>query len=396
MSRNSLFASSFLFVASFALLQSAKAAPLVSIGDNADVYFNGSTSLQWTSNLFRDEDDEEDDVVWMISPGFEVNVGRGLANADLSIITRYDIRRYFDNDDLDVELFSIKAIGSYRSSRLDLNGSAGFSEQKSGTGGRDIQDLIESDNINGSINAEYRVSPKFSFGAGFNYREKDYVTYEEFFADRETFQIPLDLFYELTPKVDLSVGYTYSETDVGALPAIVAPFPFGRPARAAYTTEDHFINIGARGNLLPKLTGFFKVGYKIRDDDRSGSSSRSTLGVDADFTWAVTPKFTARLGLSRDFGVGEEGESTENTSANLSANYSLNSYFALTGFGSYTIRDYEDGRDDNQYEFGARLTYRPIRYWRFSAGYTYSENDSDAFDRSYVDHSIDISASLRY
>ena len=64
------------------------AAPLVSIGNNTDVYFNGSSSLRWTSNVFRDEADETEDLTWTLSPGFEVNVGRGLTNADLSIITR--------------------------------------------------------------------------------------------------------------------------------------------------------------------------------------------------------------------------------------------------------------------------------------------------------------------
>ena len=43
------------------LFTAAQAAPLVSIGDNVDVFFNGSSSLQWQSNVFNDEDDEQDD-----------------------------------------------------------------------------------------------------------------------------------------------------------------------------------------------------------------------------------------------------------------------------------------------------------------------------------------------
>ena len=85
-----------LFTASLLLQTFVSAAPLVSIGTNTDVYFNGSSSLRWTSNVFRDEAEETDDLTWTLSPGFEVNVGRGLTNADLSIITRYDIIRYED------------------------------------------------------------------------------------------------------------------------------------------------------------------------------------------------------------------------------------------------------------------------------------------------------------
>ena len=73
---------------------SAIAAPLVSIGDNTDIFFNGSSSLRWSSNIFRNEDNEDSDLSWIVSPGFEVNLGRGISNADLTVITRYDIVRY--------------------------------------------------------------------------------------------------------------------------------------------------------------------------------------------------------------------------------------------------------------------------------------------------------------
>lgn len=384
------------------LSQTAAASPLVSIGDNADVFFNGSSSLQWSSNVFRDETDEEDDLMWTVTPGFELNVGRGASNADLSLITRYEIRRYADLDELDTELFNIQLNGSYRTSRLDLSGSAYFREQKSSSGTNNtpgLSDLIESDNTGGSLNAEYRFSPKFSFGAGFRYDETEYeAPYDSFFADRERYSIPLDVFYELTPKVDLSLGYTYSETDVDG--RIAQVLFMGIPVVRAvnpYTTEDHFFNIGARGNLLPKLTGFFKIGYRVRDNDRPGSSQESTLGLDADLTWAATPKLTNRLALSRDFGVSGEGISSEDTSISVNSSYSINSYFAASAFADYTLREYmQIDEDENQYRVGARLSYTPNQYWRFGTGYTYSENDSDRAFRSNEDHTIDITASLRY
>lgn len=403
-----------IITASLLLQSGAQAAPLVSIGDNTDVFFNGSSSLRWSSNVFRDEDDEVDDLIWTLSPGFEVNVGRGLSNADLSIITRYDIVRYEDQDHLDTELFHIKAVGSYKSSRLDLNGSVSYDEEKSNAG--DVQftnDLIESDNFAASLNSEYRFSPKFSFGAGASYREKDYTgEFDDRLADRETVTLPFDLFYELTPKVDLSVGYSYTQTDVEET---LTPAGGGfATAVSDYEYSSHFFNVGARGNLLPKLTGFFKVGYRTRNSDDStvqtlfagmpvgAPTTRShddsgMLGLDADFTWSATPKLTVGLALSRDFGVGGEGQSTENSSADLSASYSINSYFAASANLGYTLRDYSDGnREDNQYDTGLRLSYSPNRYWRFSTGYTYVENDSDAFDRSYKNHMVDLTATLRY
>ena len=75
-------------------------------------------------------------------------------------------------------------------------------------------DLVELNTIAGNLGAEYRVSPKFSFSAGVRYNETEYQTYKDRLADRETTSFPLNIYYELTPKLDLILGYTYSTTDI--------------------------------------------------------------------------------------------------------------------------------------------------------------------------------------
>lgn len=370
---------------------SVQASPLISIGDNTDIFFDGSASIQWTSNVFRDEDNEEEDVIYLLSPGLEMNVGRGLTNADLSVVTRYDISRYADNDDLDNETFHIAAFGTYRASRLDLSGRVSFDEIASTTGSNDeslnqIEDLIEREQFKASLNAEYRYSPKFSVGAGVQYSDLDYVgKYDPVLADRESVTLPVDLFYELTPKVDLSVGYSYRETEIGE-----------RLGGSSYENEQHFFNVGARGNLLPKLNGFFKVGYRQNDSDRPGSNSNGMLGLDADLTWSATPKLTTTLGLSSDYGVGGDGTTTENTAIDLSASYSLDANWSSSAYLKYTLREYANSREDDQYRAGLRLSYMMNEHWRFSGGYSFIENDSNFDGLSYTNHMLDLTASLRY
>ncbi|MBT4758342.1 MAG: outer membrane beta-barrel protein [Opitutae bacterium] len=389
-----------------------QAAPLVSIGDNVDVFFNGSSSVQWQSNVFYDDADEQDDIRFTVSPGFEVNVGRGLSNLDLSIVTRYDIVRYDELSDLDSEQFHIKAISSYRSSRWDVDGLVSYDEQQSsGKDGNTNQkgQLTQSENIRANLNGEYRLSPKFSVGSGVNYSDKQYKD-QESLADRVSFTVPVDIFYELTPKVDLSVGYTHTSTDVGE--TNIGDTVNGREV-SSYDKTGHFFNIGARGELLPKLSGFFKFGYRTSDSDDStiqtvtggtpdlptstNRDSRGTVGLDANFTYAATPKLTTAFALHRGFGVGGEGQGTTTTRANLSANYAINSNYSASANFGYTLREYEAAdREDNVYSTGVRLSYVPNRYWRFSTGYNYSENDSNAPGQGYEAHSIVLSASLRY
>ena len=391
------------FITSIGLPIAVQAAPLVSIGDSVDVFFNGSSSLEWQSNVFSDESGAVDDFKLTLSPGFEVNVGRGLSNVDLSIITRYDIVRFDEVTDLDNELFHIKAVGSYAGSRLSVNGLVSYDEsQSNGADGNDNQKgkLSASETTAANLNGEYTLSPKFSFGAGVNYNHREYA--EGSSADRDTYTIPLDIFYELTPKVDLSIGYTYTSTEVSSTVS-------GASEVSGYDKEQHFVNVGARGDLLPKLNGSFKIGFNTMDSDdpstrdgngpegRSDRDSDSSLGLDASFTYLATAKVSTNLNLNRNFDVAGQGESTEATRVDLSANYSINTQYTATANLGYTLREYVDtGREDDNYRTGVSLSYVPNQYWRFSTGYNYTENDSNDDGQSYEAHVINVSASLRY
>jgi hypothetical protein len=390
---------------------SAQAAPLISIGDSVDVFFNGSSSLKWQSNIFYVDEGEQDDYVLTLSPGFEVNVGRGVSNLDLSIITRYDIVRYDDLAELDAELLHFQANGVYQTSRWDVSGLVSFDENKSATtdGSQAARgELVETDSSRANLESEYHASPKFSIGSGIRYSDREYTSHDSL-ADRESFTIPVDIFYELTPKVDLSVGYQYATTDVGEIRSgnmVEGFFADG------YDQESHFFNVGARGDLLPKLSGFFKVGYRVIDLDDSDTityvaavpdpdmterDSQGSLGLDVDLTYLVTPKVTARLQLHRGFGVGGEGQATEETSADLSASYAINANYSASVFSRYALREYSStGLEDSIYGLGARLSYVPNEYWSFSTGYAYSENDSERVGLGYESHMLDLSASLRY
>jgi hypothetical protein len=390
---------------------SAVAAPLVSIGDNTNIFFNGSSSLRWSSNLFRNENNEESDLSWTVSPGFEINVGRGISNADLTVVTRYDVVSYQDNDQLDTELFHIEALGSYEMSRLNVNGSASFDEAKINTPENNaLDDLVELNTTNVDLDAEYRISPKFSFSAEYIYSETEYQTYQDSFSDRENTRFPLSVYYELTPKLDLILGYTHSITSVKDRSRLLAP-GFTEEL-TGYDKDSDYFHLGLRGSLLTKLTGYLKIGYRTASADDTNRLVNGTivetidrgnsdmLGVDANLTWMAATKLLMQLSLSRDFGTGGLGEATENNSANLMCNYTINNQWSVMANLGYTERDAERtfgvNRENKQLDGGLRLTYVLNQYWRFSAGYTYSENDSNQAGSDYESDTLDLTAILRY
>ncbi|MGJ8638189.1 MAG: outer membrane beta-barrel protein [Opitutaceae bacterium] len=386
-----ILSSSFAFAGVLAAPFTSWASPLVSVGDNVDIFFNGKTSVTSDTNIFRAEGGEVDDLVWTVSPGFDINFGRGQSNAAFSVSTRYDIVRYQDQSQLDTELFNIEATGAYQTGRLEVSGVVGYNEVKSSTGDSSVDELIEWNDTKARLVGEYRYSPKLSAGVGVDYTKREYTgVFGDWFADRESVAIPLDLYYELSPKVDLSVGYTPSTVDVDKA-LLLGVVPVGD-----YETTNHFFNVGVRGELLPKLQGAFKVGYRDRSVDGNGEDT-SMLGLDSQLTWTATPKITNQLLLSRDFGVGSEGSTTEVTSVKLYSNYSIGDNWALTANAGYTLRDYDQsGREDDQYQLGAGLTYVYNSHLRFSVGYNYVENSSSQDIFSYESHQLSISAGLRY
>ena len=409
---NLLQASLFVAVASYISGGSALygGSPLHTFNEWADLYFDGNASASWDSNIFRDEEDEESDLKYILSPGLELNLGRGLSAYDMTIRTSYDFIRYQENDHLDAENFHISTSGVYRGSRLDLSGRLGYDENQITSGEDNIQRaIIETEDVNGKIDGEYRLSPKFSFGAGAHYYDRDYITGgRDELADWNHLRFPFDLFYKYTPKVDLSAGYTYK---TGA----VEDYYRGDTLIEGYDTTSHFINVGARGSFFPKLSGFFKVGYRTHDSDDSfkirngertrsnrGSGSDGQIGLDSGLTWNPTLKTTHNLILKRDFGVGGEGTVTEVSRLRLNSSYSLNPRWSASSILGYTLRDYQANgganrnREDNLYLLGLSLNYTAPDYWRFSGGYRYQDNDSNRRGYSFVSHNFYLTAQFRY
>ena len=121
------------------------------------------------------------------------------------------------------------------------------------------------------------------------------------------------------------------------------------------------------------------------------------LGLDVSLTWMATSKLLYQLALSRDYNTGGLGEATEVNRANLVGNYSFNTHWSTMANLGYSETDYSDnGREDEQFTGGLRVMYVLNTYWRFSAGYTYTDNDSSRANSSYDNNTLDLTAILRY
>lgn len=369
-------------------LNLAHASPLLTVGDNMNVFFDGSSSLVWQSNVFFDDEKEEDELMLVITPGFEANIGSDLSGFDAVIAGNYEIQRFNERSELNDEYFHFSTVASYKGARLNLNAAYSFDEEQTTAGelGTFGSRFIEINRTRAYLLGEYVLSPKFSIESGVRYHDLDYQDISLRLADVESFSIPVDVFYELTPKVDLSFGYEYTAEAVSI------------PNAEDYDRESNFLNLGARGQLLPKLNGFFKVGFRSVNPEGPNRETDQTLGLNADFTYLATPKLTANLRLNHGFDVGSEGQSLESTSAKLDLDYVISGHYSARLFTYLSYLDFKDGNDGQDFinRTGFRFFYRPNEYCSFSTGYTYFENESNRLAQGFVNHILDISASLRY
>lgn len=371
----------FLCFASVAV--SSHAAPLVTIGDIGTVSLNAQATYEWDNNIFRQETNEVKDVLLTFSPGFDAVLGRNAADLDIGLSASVDFNRFQDKDELDSELLHFLANAAYRGSRLELSARAGYDETKSNTELANRQgDLLERETTNFDIHGEYTLSPKFSFGFGVNWNEIAYVgNFAASYSDRVYTKFPVDIFYELTPKLDISAGYVRSYIDVEG-------------AGLDATTDN--LNVGLRGELLPKLSGSLKVGYNHYEND-NGSRNTASMSITSSLSWRASSKFTHNLDFDRNFDASATGTGTEVTDLRWSTSYFLNNKTLLSARAGFKVRDYMvEDRKDELTSLGLNGSYRINSNWNINAGYVFSNNDSNRAGASYDDDILTITAILIY
>lgn len=371
------------------------AAALVSIGDYAEIFFNGSASVRYNDNLFLNESNERSDTIFILSPGVELNVGQR-ANANLNIYYREDFYLYDKNSRLDTNTTNVFLESFWNQSRLDLRFDASYEELIQTTPdivrlNSNINDLVEREQTRANLRGEYEISELTSASAGIGYSKLDFKS--PGFSDREIITIPLNAYYSVTPLVDLSIGYRFRDADVSDQTAYTfngTPIP----SRSRSDYQDHYFNIGARGELAPKLMGEARAGYQYRDIKDGGS--KDTLSFSADVSHFTTANTTLLVGLFRDFDISVEGESTTRTGGNLGVRHTFSHLISGSAGAHYYERSYNGGRKDKTIDVHVGATYSPITYLDLSATYVFRHNDSNIKQVEFDNNIFSVSAALRY
>jgi len=358
------------------------AAPFLAIGDNAELFLTANTQVRYEDNVGLAQDAfKQDDLVYQVSPGFELSYGKkGDFKSTLAIFDQ--LVRYTNANNLDSELLNVVWDASYKLAKLSVGADVSYRQlvQNSrdtaaaagGSGTIDSRRNV----LSGSTTSEYAFTEKTKASTGVSYSKTAYA--DANFKDSESYTIPVNYFYGISPKVDLSAGLRYSKTKVDAGP----------------DSQDVNFNVGARGEYTPKLSGSFDVGYTVRTLE--AESEQGIIAVNSGLTYVYSLKTDFSLNAQSGFETTPAGQSQRSYGVNLGGRTRFNdAYGASAGLG-YKLIDFANTRQDHFVTLDLGFTHAISDRVSLAADYRYQNNMSSVSSGEFAANTISFSANFRY
>lgn len=362
---------SIISIVTLALSASAIGAPFMAIGDGAELFVTGDVGVRVDDNIFLTAN-ETDDVIFDLTPGLELVFGKD-AQMKGSLITEVAFSNYSDNSNLNTELFSGLFNSRYDDGKMKAGFNLSYVELNQNT--PDLRGLVRRDIFNVGGNTEVAFTQLTAIGAGISYDNQNYKRAN--YSDFKTLTIPLDVYYKVTAKTDLSFGYRYRDNST----------------TLGQDSNDHFLSIGARGEFTPKLTGRFAIGLNTRDYDNGGDENG--LGLDASFAYEVSPKTSLQFGASNDFGTSPQGQEQENLTLNAMIVTKVSEEWSINGGVSWRSIEYRS-RTDDYFEGNIGAAYIVNANVRLIGAYVYRNYESNLAGSDFTNNVFSFAANLRY
>ena len=360
-----------LALTSAALSVGANAAPFLAIGDGAEIFATGSLGIRADDNIFTVEN-ATSDTIFDITPGLELTFGKdGQLKGALTLVDAFS--SYSSNSGLNTNLFSGDFKAGFSDGKLKLDLATGYHELNQNAA--DIRGLTRRDAYNFLAKSEVEVSAMTSVAAGFSFTHTNYK--RKGYSDSDDYTVPINFYYKWTEKTDLSVGYQYRnfQTVLGE------------------DSTDSYFNVGARGELGPKLSGEFTVGVTNRS--LSKSSDETMLGLSANLNYAYSEKTTFTFGASSAPDTSPQGAQQKNFSLNGSVMSNITDQWKVQAGLNWRAMDYLT-RTDDYIEATLGATYVYNTYLNFVGAYAHRSNSSVLAGGDFSQNVFSIAANVRY
>ncbi|WP_404420289.1 outer membrane beta-barrel protein [Nibricoccus sp. IMCC34717] len=309
------------------------------------------------------------DTILSIRPGILVETGeRGQVKANLAL--RNAFTHAIDGTSGNESLLSGEAGFSYSGARTKY--SLGFNYDQSNQNNRDVivdgrREVFRTNSLVANSHFEYQFTAKSSAGVGLDFWDTRYPGGS--LINNRSWEVPVNYYYALTPKLDLTSGVSLRKTTASGS---------DRDSKSTY------YNVGLRGELTPTITGNLSAGY--RSLRPSVGDSESLLGFQGSVSMAVAAKSALNFAIGRDFKTSAQGQSLKSGAYSISFSNQTTLVWRNTVSLSYNTIDYGPtlfsavtgnvGRVDKYLEFGGSTSYVWNSWLQSGLSLSYRNNHS--------------------
>lgn len=371
--------------------------PTPAFGDDAGIRVLVNASVSYNDNIYLDDADEDADTIVTISPGLEFSTGE---NGRDSFTFRFveNITYYMDETDNDraLENFDLHYKHGAEGDKLLLAVSAGFHHNQTvssrNTATRGTMNRIF--NYYANAIASYKLGEKTSLRGGFKWKGQTYDNNRLYYNDRQTYAIPLYLYYAVTEKLNVGITGEWRYVDLES-----SGYDRSRGVTPG-KQQVWFVGLAVEGHAWEKLTLKGRIGYTSSDYSgrtKDSNDGDNTMGVTLTADYKATEKLTTSLILNRDIELDGTGEGVTTTAATIRANYIIDDYWSANASIGYTNDDYEKStREDDIWRFSVGVAYAINEYASAYVSYTHAVDNSNRDDYDYTNNIVTIGFSFRY
>lgn len=355
--------------------------------------------VEYETNVFQVTSRTQDDLISRTVPGFLLTLERGPLT--LGAGYRAEFLRFMDLEEQD----NTHHIATYRLGlaygflKVSLGSDLTLTSDPPTT---ELTGRTDSTTITLAPDFEFRLTPRFSVGVNYGFTS---VRYEKRAEELNHIQHTFggSVFWKLVPKADVRLGYSYGYSEFDNV-----TFRTDRDVSA-----QHDIFVALRGDLTPKLSSTFRIGYGLRDQESPRLEDPSTLTLGGDWTYKPTERTRITLATSRAFQdsiFGEFGEtvtfvsSTGTLAAEQQFGTKVRANARLTGvLNEYPRKEVTlrepfafRHRNDTILGWGTGVDYDIQKWLSIGAEYSHTRRDSNFDEFNYKDDKITAKVTLQF
>ena len=146
------------FLASLTL---CSAASPIMLGENSTLNLRASGAVQYNDNIFLDSVAPESDVIWVFSPGVELNFGQKPSNAHVNLVYVHDFLRYAGESQLNRDSPDLKVNGRLQSVKSNIDFGVSYKENSQNDASNNLTgDLARRNIFRAHVDGEWSMTAK--------------------------------------------------------------------------------------------------------------------------------------------------------------------------------------------------------------------------------------------